>query len=520
MGNLYDEALVLLHGVWRRRWLALGVGWGVALIGWLVVALIPNTYKSQARIYVQPQSLLTDKVGISAGERAASLETVRQTLTSAANLEQVVRGTGLAKQVTTDAEVAAKAGSLQKSIEITAKQDNLFDISATARESGLSDGENARLSQAIVTKLIDLFATGNLQGGREETGASLKFLDAQITQRSQQLADAEGKRAAFEAKYLSQLPGSGSIAERIGQARGELSRLESDYAAAQSGLAAVNGQLAATPASTRTPGVMMPGSPGAVDGRSAAIEGQIADGQARGWTDQHPDMVALRGQLGRVRSQGRGGGGGGTGARMTAGTSAPNPMYVSLRSMQAERQATAGAIGARKSQIEGEINRVLTLQSSDPEFSRQQTELDRDYGALKVQYDKLLADREDLKLRGQVQSQTAAVKVSVIDPPSVSTVPATPNRPLLLTLVLLAALAAGIGTAFAQSQLKTTYATPARLERASGLPVIGTISEVVRANERPLRRQRLVQFASGAGALVGVWVLLMVVEFVGRSLVA
>lgn len=519
MGTLYDEALVIVHGVWRRRWLALGVGWGVALIGWLIVSLIPNTYKSQARIYIEAQSLLTDKVGISQGERAASLETVRQTLTSAANLEQVVRGTDLAKHLSSDSAVAAKAAGLQKSIEVTAKQDNLFEISAAVHESGLSDGENARLSKEIVTKLIDLFVGGNMQGGREETGQSLKFLDAQIASRSGQLAQAEAKRAAFEAKYLSGLPGSGSIADRIGQARGELSRLDSDYAAAQSGLAAVNGQLAGTPASTRTPGVMMPGSPGAVDGRASVIEGQIADGQARGWTDQHPDMVALRNQLGRIRSQG-GSRGGGTAARMSAGSNAPNPMYMSLRSMQAERAATASAIGARKSQIEGEINRVLTLQSSDPEFASQQTSLDRDYQALKVQYDKLLADREDLRLRGQVQSQTDAVKVSVIDPPSVPSVPATPNRPLLLTLVLLAAIAAGIGTAFAQSQLKSTYATPARLERASGLPVIGTISEVIRPAARPLRRQRLIQFAGGAGALVGVWVLLMVVEFVGRSFVA
>ena len=517
MSNLYDEALVMLHGVWRRRWLALGIGWAVALIGWLVVSLIPNTYKSEARIFVQVQSLLGDKMGIGAGERAKGIEAVRQTLTSQANLEQVVRGTDLAKHVASDRDVQDKAASLAKSIEIVAKQDNLFELSATARETGMTDAENARLANAIVVKLIDLFTTGNGRDGREETGQSLKFLEAQIAQRASQLAEAEGRRAAFEAKYLAGLPGSGSIAERIGQARGELSRLESDYAAAQSGLAAVNGQLAATPPATRTPGQMI-GSGGGGGGRGAVIEGQIADGQARGWTDQHPDMVALRGQLGRVRAQG--GGGGATGPTMSPGSTAPNPMYVSLRSMQAERQATAGAIAARKAQIEGEINRVTTLQATDSEFSRQQTALDRDYGALKVQYDKLLADREDLKLRGQVQSETSAVKVNVIDPPSTPTTPDTPNRPLLLTLVLLAALGAGVGTAFAQAQLKTTYATPAKLERASGLPVIGAISEVIRPVERPARRAKLMRFAGGAAALVGVWAVLMVVEFVGRSFVA
>lgn len=510
MGNLYDEALVALHGIWRRRWLALAVAWAIGLLGWLVVSLIPNTYKSEARIYVQAASLLPDKVGMSAGEQKANIETVRQLLTSVDNLQKVVRGTDLAKHVSNDEEIMLKAGGLQSAITIVAEQDNLFKISAVVAEGSMSDAENAKLAKAVVQKLIDLFVDGNLRDGRTETGSSLKFLDAQIAQRGRQLADVEAKRAVFESKYLSALPGGGSIAERVALARSELSRVSSDYAAAASGLAAVNGQLASTPATTNTPGSVVSN----VDGRVAQIQNQISDGQSRGWTDSHPDMVALRGQLARALAAGGGG------SRTVAGTSSQNPMYVTLRSMQAEKQATAGALAARKAQLEGEINRILSLQASDPEFSAAQNGIDRDYQALKTQYDKLLADREDLRLRGQVQAETSPVKFNVIDPPSAPSVPSSPNRPLLLTIVLLAAVGGGIGAAFVYNQLQTTYPTATRLERASGLPVIGTISEVVRAGDRAGRRKRLVQFAGGTAALVGVWVLLMAVEFVQRSMVA
>ncbi len=509
MGNIYDEALVALHGIWRRRWLALGVAWAVGLLGWLVVSLIPNTYKSEARIYVQAASLLPDKVGMSPGEQKANIETVRQTLTSIDNLQKVVRGTELANHVSSDAEIMAKAGSLQKAITIVADQDNLFKISAVVAEHSMSDAQNARLSKAVVQKLIDLFVDGNLRDGRTETGTSLKFLDAQIEQRGQQLAQFEARRAAFESKYLSALPGGGSIAERVALARSELSRVSSDYAAAASSLAAVNGQLAGIPATTSTPGSVV----NSVDGRVAQIQGQIADGQARGWTDNHPDMIALRNQLARAQALGGG-------SRVMPDTSTQNPMYVTLRSMQAEKQATAGALAARKAQLEGEINRILSLQASDPEFSAAQNGLERDYQVLKTQYDKLLADREDLRLRGQVQAQTSPVKFNVIDPPSAPSLPSSPNRPLLLTLVLLAALGAGVGAAFGYGQLQTTYPTATRLERASGLPVLGTITEVIRAPDRVIRRKRLMQFAGGTAALVGVWALLMVVEFVQRSMVA
>ncbi|MEP6786192.1 MAG: XrtA system polysaccharide chain length determinant [Sphingomonadales bacterium] len=506
MGELYNEALVAIHGVWRRRWLALGVAWAIGLLGWLVISLIPNTYKSTATVFVQTGSLLSDKVGISSADQRQGIDTVRQNLVSQGNLEAIVRSTELAKHVASDRDVADKAASLQKAITITSTQDNLYQIATSVSEGGMSDAQNARLARTITAKLIDLFVAGSAQGGRVETGNSLQFIDAQIQQRGTQLAEVEAKRAAFDAKYLSSLPGTGSVSDRLGQARMELARVDSDLAAANSALAAVNGQLGGTPATTSTPGVASDG------GRVGQIQGQIADGQARGWTDSHPDMIALRAQLARARAMGGGG--------YTGGSSSPNPMYMSLRSMQAERQATASALAARRAQLQGEIGRVLALQSSSPEFSRAQTEIDRDYQALKTQYDKLVADREDLKLRGQVQTQTDAVRVNVIDPPSMSAVPSAPNRPLLLTGVLIVAIGAGIGAAFAFGQLQTTYPTATRLARASGLPVLGSISEVVPAAARSLRRKRFVQFAGGAGALVGVYALLMIVEFVSRGFVA
>jgi uncharacterized protein involved in exopolysaccharide biosynthesis len=63
MNGIYQEVRIALHMVWSHRWLALAIAWGVCLLGWLVVALIPNSYQSQARIFVQMQSLLPDKIG-------------------------------------------------------------------------------------------------------------------------------------------------------------------------------------------------------------------------------------------------------------------------------------------------------------------------------------------------------------------------------------------------------------------------------------------------------------------------
>jgi hypothetical protein len=132
----------------------------------------------------------------------------------------------------------------------------------------------------------------------------------------------------------------------------------------------------------------------------------------------------------------------------------------------------------------------------------------------------MLEDREQLRLRNDVNSKTAALKFKIIDRPSIPTAPAKPNRPIFLTLILIVAVGAGVGAAFARTQLQTTFPTLSRLEQLTGLPVLGAVTEIVSASARAQALQRLRLFAGAGGALAAVWLLLMAVEFWQRSTVA
>lgn len=508
MNEIYEQARIAVHAVWQRRWLALAVAWAICLTGWLVVAFIPNSYESRARVSIEMQSILPSKMGIQQGDRQRDIDRVRQTLTSTVNLEKVVRGTDLALQATSDRDVADQIEKLRKSITIKAGQDNIFEITAQSRAGGLN---NAKLSKAIVQKLIDIFVEENLAGDRDETAQTLRFLDGELARRETELQEAEAKRADFEQKYMGLLPGTGSIAQRMEQARTELMGLESNLVSAQSSLAALNGQMASTPATVAAPSIVI-GAPSGVRGRISALEAELGEAAAKGWTDQHPDVIAAKAQLARLRSL--------RGSDVDSGGMTANPLYVSLRSMQAEKQAAVAALSARKGQLESDLAQMSAKQVEEPGVAAEQARLNRDYEVLKQQYDKLLADREDVKLRSDVASKTDAVKFSVIDPPSSPRIPVAPNRPLLLALVLIVGIAGGIGAAFARAQLQSSYVTAAQLARASGLPVLGSISQVLTAGQRADRRQKLVWFGGGSGALAGCFLLLLLVELVQRGLVA
>lgn len=502
MSSLYDDLIIALHGVWNRRWLALGVAWVVCVIGWLIVSLIPNVYESKARVYVATQSVIQDKAGISPLEQQKNLDGLRQTLVSAANLEQVVRGTDLARTVADERDMAARVMALRERITIVSTPDNMFEITTKMADRSVSDRTNARLAAQVTQKLIDIFQQENITGDREETQQGLAFLDQRIVETAKALADADQKRVTFTLQFADMLPGAGSLADRMNAARLEVGQIDSQLIGAQGALAAMNGQLAGTPASVASAATAAPSA-------LASAQGELAAARARGWTSQHPDVIALERQIAALKAQGGG---------ASAGGGVPNPAWLSIKSMQAERAATVQGLQARKAQLMSGIAAIERLQVSDPGLAAEGERLDRDYDALKTQYDKLLADREAVRLRGDAQGEVKGATFRVVDPPVIPGTPASPNRPLLLVGVLIVGIGAGAGAAFAVGQIRQTFPTGARLAQTAGLSVLGTVTEVPTSARLAERRQKMKQFAGACGALAVACVLLILVEYVQRGL--
>lgn len=497
MNGLYDELRIAVHSVWNRRWLALGIAWGVCLLGWLIVSLIPASYESSARIMVRPQTVLSEKVGITAGERRKAVEQLQQSLGSSANLERVVKGTDIGRSVVSEAELGSAIAALRPNITVKADPTNESVFTITALHS------SPRLARDVVQKLIDIAEEENITGDRAETSKTLKFLDAQLEARQKELQDAEAKRVSFETQNLGILPGAGSALNRMEAARAEMSQIDSQLIQARSAVAALGSQLAGTPRTLA--GVGGGGSP------LSAAQGELASMKARGYTDDHPDVIAVRNQIAILRAQGAGGGGAG---------GMPNPAYSSLQSMLAERQASVTALSARKSALQAEIGDYTAKQISQPGLAAEYSRISRDYEVLKTQYDKLLADREAIRLRGQVENETGTVQFQVVDQPGVPSAPSKPNRPLLLALVLFAGIGAGAGAAFALGHLQTSFPTAAKLEKASGLPVIGTISQMLTSAQREERKRKMKLFVGASSGLVGAFALLLAVEFIQRGMAA
>lgn len=514
MTSLLDEFKVVLHGIWQRRWLAMAVAWALCLLGWLVVALIPNTFESRARVLIQVNDVVNDGSSSALDTQRRQIE-LRQSLTSVRNLEQVAVASGLIDRAADGATRADAARSLQQAIKVTSSPDSdMIDIVATIGGGGRSNAENAAMVTRVMENIISVFRDEQVRGGAANAQQNIRFLDGQITELQTKLGTAEAARAGFEARNLGMLPGTGSPSIRLESARSELSQVDTQLAGASSGLAAANAQLASTPPTISIPGLPSVGG-GVARQQLASAQAELSAMRARGLTDQHPDVVALSAQIGALRAQAAREPTGGS-----AGSTQPNPSYSSLQSIRAERAAQVSALQSRRAQLAAEIATITSLRTREPAVAAEYDRLNRDYTVIKEQYDRLVARREQIRLRGAAESNADAVRVEVMDEPSRPTTPVAPNKPLLLFAVLFGGLGGGIATAFALSQVQATYPTAARLARASGLPVIGSVTEILTEQLRVSRGQRLRRFAAAGAGLGALCLVLLAVEIFQRSSVS
>jgi hypothetical protein len=107
------------------------------------------------------------------------------------------------------------------------------------------------------------------------------------------------------------------------------------------------------------------------------------------------------------------------------------------------------------------------------------------------------------------------IKFRIVEPPRVPLTPSEPNRPLLMTGVLLAGLAAGIGLALLLYLLRPTIDNPRTVMEVLGKPVLGAISMIHDKGWAREQRTAVVSFSvAGLGLFVAY---IMVIAFAGED---
>ncbi|MEM8948405.1 MAG: XrtA system polysaccharide chain length determinant [Pseudomonadota bacterium] len=502
------RALLMPHlaALKRYRWQGLAVAWLVCLLGWLMLASMPDRYQSRARIYIDTETILGPLMkGLAvAPDFERQVEMMRRTLLSVPNIEELIRMTDLDHTVHSDVERLNLVQDLSKDIKIKTEGASLFQISYAH--------QNPRLTQRVVDSILQIFVEQNLGHSQQDVEEARDFIDNQIEDYEAKLREAEVEIAIFRREHADELGGVDRNQRALEQREVELRRLNAEIESAIWRRDQLRTQLNATPKTIAASAQITAGGQSAAQFRLQSLAQELQT-KLMIYTDRHPEVIALRGMIENAEQQ--------LATQQYAvnadGARIANPQYAELIDQLQLAEGSVQDLRRRLALAENEIGVLSTTAASAPEVEADLTRLTRDYNVLLAQYEQLIQRRESAQIARDLDSGISRIEYRIIDPPVVPLEPIGPPRGLFLAAILMVGFVSGVAFAIGRQLISGSFLTVDQLKAAIDLPILGGVSEAVRPAQSGGAMAGWAGVASGSLALVGVFATLLYFSEVGPS---
>lgn len=506
MEDILRQLSVILRGMWLYRWWGLAAAWIVGPIAAATVYLLPDRYESSARVYVDTQSILKPLMaGLAVQPNVdQQISILSRTLISRPNVEKLIRMADLDLTVKTKEEREALIANVTKALEIrVAGRDNLYTLAYTD-----TDAERAK---RVVQSLVSMFVESGLGDKRKDSDTARKFIEEQIKSYEQKLEEAENRLKEFKLRNLATVGSGGrdyfakmtDASEQLGQARLALREAENARDTLKRQLVGEEPVLIPdNPSSAVLSTVSVP----ELDGR-IEVQKKALDGLLQRFTEQHPDVVGARKMIAQLEAQ-----------KMqevqarkklapvSSGASlGSNPVFQQLKMSLAEAEASVASLKARVTEYESRVQTLNAASRMLPQIEAEFAQLNRDYDVNKRNYDQLVSRRESASMAVEMGATSGVADFRLIDPPTVPSKPAAPNRLLLMPAAGMAALLLGTVISFLISQIRPTFSDVNVLREVTGLAVLGSVSLLSDHDRMRSIRRGKIAFLGCLGALIGLF---------------
>jgi polysaccharide chain length determinant protein (PEP-CTERM system associated) len=487
----------------RRRWVLITV---LTVVGgplaYGVARLLPNRYKSQTLVLIEPPTVPTDFVKpVITTEINARLASMQEEILSRTRLEPIIHQYGLyagdVNRVPPDALVAR----LQKDIEITPIQPMAetraqelpgFHIIVTL--------DNPQTAQEVCSAVTHMFIEESIRLRQQRSEDTTQFIAQTLVDAKAKLDEQDSKLAAFKSHYLGIMPDEEQgnlnvlmgLTSQLDAATQALARAQQDKSFAESMLAQQVGAWQAAQNGS---------SPQTMDAQLTALQTQLANLQAR-YTDDYPDVAKTKNAIAALQKK-------------IADSDAPvandgKPAKTTsepaqIAQLRAEVHTTDQVI-AEKTREQGKIQQQIKVYQdrvqSSPAVEQQYKELTRDYQTALDFYNELLKKRDQSAMATDLERQQEGEQFKILDPANLPDQPSFPNRPAFALGGLAGGLALGIGIAFILESRDTSFRTERDVEFSLKLPVLAMIPAIEQL-VGPKSKQSVIQKAEDPPIEVG-----------------
>jgi polysaccharide biosynthesis transport protein len=352
---------------------------------------------------------------------------------------------------------------------------------------------SAQIAQQITNELTSLFIDENLQSRGQQSVSTTTFLENQLEQARQDLAQQEQQLREYKVRFIGELPEQeqsmrqmlGSLQaqldantaaiERADQQRIYLESMRSEYQAMQESLGSADGIAGASPVAV-------------ADKAIRDLQKQLTDLEAK-YTSRYPDVDKLKDQIaGWEQSR-----------KLleekpdsvppteASANTASRPQSVSLAEVESQLKVTkleienyqdaTKKLRARMDDLESRLN--LT-----PLREQQLAEVTRNYDNSRQNYQSLLQKKLQSELATNLEKRQQGEQFRIIDPPNLPLKPSEPNRLEILAIGWALGLCVGLGLTALLEMTDETIHNERNLLESVQVPVLVHIPVLHSRRER------------------------------------
>ena len=507
MTDQFSKIFIYIKGALKYKWIAVGLAWVICLLGWSSVMFLPNKYTSVATVHIDSTTLLQPLLKDIAIQQDATMlvRVMKQLMFTVPNLNKIIQLSNLDFLVTNDLQRFELYENMKEDILIVGgKRDGLFEVSYEANEPNMA--------KKVVNAVLKVFSEQTQLSTMEDVNSSQRFIEEQISEYEVRLRNAEKAREDFKRANFGLLPEEG---------QGQITKLHATYGELE------NAKLLLSEAVSKR-NIIRKQMQEVIDAGDAwssndsmlelsPEDQKIQDLDLRKmdlllkYTADHPTVrainVTLEEALKRKKQAER--------DRAVSGLpnagALSNPYVQQLKITLNSAEANVASNGVRVNFLKKRIENYKQQLDSRLTVETEMQNLNRDYTTINGNYQKLVQRREQARMSEKIDTETVAIKFKIADPPNTPLSPSGPKRLLLLSGVLIMALAVGFGLAYLLYYLKPTYMTTKQLREETGLPVLGTVS--MQVLESSNEKKKFVIFLSVMLGLIIVYFGLMSFEY-------
>lgn len=544
----------------RRRTLTLLAG-GVLLILSLAAAFLwPPTYKSMATILIEEQEIPSELVHSTITSYADQrIETIKQQVMSRTTLWKVVEQYNLYADLrrTNPAEEIVKRFIKDIGVEVISAdvvdKRTQHPTKATIAFTVAYQSNSPDLAQKVANELTSLFLGQNLKSRERQAQEATSFLQQEAENLSRHIGEVDEKIAEFKRRASGALPELMPLnLQLMSQSDRELTDIDQQIRTLEERKNYLEGELATI--KPHTPIMSVTGER-ILDSteRLRALRAEYAGASANRSPD-HPDILKMKQEIDALDKE--------TGqrpeieepskllidARATLAStlkrlspehpdviqirrtiealeqelrqlgSVPirkpmlrpeNPAYINLQAQLNSATSSLDALRATRTAVKRRLQDYAARLERTPEMEPDYLFLTRDRDTSGQKYQDIRSRLLEAKVSEGLEVQRKGERFSLIDPPSLPEKPDKPNRPAIVLLGFILALAGGLGSGAAAESLDHSIRTPEQLARLTQSFPLAVVPFMPNEEDlsRAVKRRRLLQGA-GVGALVAILALL------------